>query len=182
MPLLLNRISSQPGRIGAILAVAAGFLFLTGCAGYRLGPTTGIGQLDKTVEVVPFINQTLEPRLSDAVTAQLRKQLQRDGTFQLATRAEGDIVVSGIITSYNRREMSFNPNDTLTVRDFRLALTAQVKARERLSGKLLIDKPVTGYTLIRVGSDLPSAERQALPLLAGDLAKNVTTLLADGTW
>lgn len=155
---------------------------MPGCAGYRLGPTNGLARLDKTVQVIPFVNQTLEPRLTDAVTAQLRKQLQRDGTFHLATHDAGDIVVSGVITKYGRREMSFTRGDTLTVRDFRLAMTAQVTARERSSGKLLLDKPVTGYTLIRVGADLPSAERQGLPLLAGDLARNVTSLLADGTW
>jgi hypothetical protein len=157
-------------------------LFLTGCAGYQLGPTNGLARLDKTVQVIPFDNQTLEPRLTDAVTAQLRKTFQSDGTFQLATHDEGDIVVSGTITRYLRREMSFTPGDTLTVRDFRLGMTAQVTARERRSGKLLLDKPVTGYTLIRVGADLASAERQALPLLAGDLARNVTSLLADGAW
>ena len=53
---------------------------------------------------------------------------------------------------------------------------------DRTSGKVLFDQPVTGYTLVRVGSDLTSAERQALPLLAGDLAKRVTSLLVDGTW
>jgi len=36
--------------------------------------------------------------------------------------------------------------------------------------------------MIRVGDDLTSTERQALPLLAADLAKNVTTLLVEGTW
>jgi hypothetical protein len=41
---------------------------------------------------------------------------------------------------------------------------------------------VTGYTLLRVGSDLTSAERQALPLLAADFARQVTALLADGSW
>ena len=39
-----------------------------------------------------------------------------------------------------------------------------------------------GYTLVRIGSDLTSTERQALPLLAGELAKRVTALLADGNW
>jgi PBP1b-binding outer membrane lipoprotein LpoB len=163
-----------------ILLLAA--LFLTGCAGYELGPTNGIARLDKTVQVIPFENHTLEPRLTDAVTAQLRKQLQRDGTFQLATHEDGDIVVSGVITVYQRHGMSFSPSDTLTVRDFRLAMTAQVTARERRSGKVLLDQPISGFTLVRVGADLSSAERQALPLLAGDLAKNVTSLLADGTW
>src|SRR5258707_6327913 len=78
-----------------------------GCAGYRLGPLNGLAAGEKSVQVVPFSNQTLEPRLGDAVTAQLRKVLQKDATFQLATHDDGAIVVSGIITGYNRFEESF---------------------------------------------------------------------------
>jgi hypothetical protein len=33
-----------------------------------------------------------------------------------------------------------------------------------------------------VGTDLADAERQSLPLLAEDLARNVTVLLTEGTW
>src|SRR5437588_7098258 len=156
--------------------------FIAGCAGYQLGPTSGLARLNRTVQVKPFANQTLEPRLTDAVSAQLRKQLQRDGTYQLATHDEGDLIVSGTITRYLRRELSFNPGDTLTVRDYRISMTAQVTARERSTGRLLLDKPVTGNSMIRVGADLSSAERQALPLVAADLAQKVTSLLADGTW
>jgi len=156
--------------------------FLTGCAGYRLGPTNGLAAGEKSVQVVPFVNQTLQPRLTDAVTSQLRKELQRDATYQLASHDDGDIVLSGILTSYQRFEVTLASNDILTVRDFRLSLTARVTARERTTGKAILDQPVTGYTLMRVGSDLPSAERQALPLLANDLAKNVTALLAEGKW
>ena len=47
---------------------------------------------------------------------------------------------------------------------------------------MILDQVVIGTTLIRVTTDLTSTERQALPLLAGDLAKNVTELLAEGTW
>ncbi len=154
----------------------------SGCGGYRLGPVNGQAAREKSVQVNPFVNQTLEPRLTDAVTQQLRKQLQRDGTYQLATHNDGDIVVSGSITRYNRQEVSFSSTDVLTVRDYRLELTSQVTARERSTGKVLLDQPVTGVTLIRVGNDLVSAERQALPLLAADLAKNVTELLAEGSW
>ncbi len=154
----------------------------SGCAGYKLGPVNGLAAREKSVQVNPFVNQTLEPRLGDAVTQQLRKQLQRDGTYQLASHNDGDIVVSGSITRYTRDEVSFNASDVLTVRDYRLGLSVQVTARERRTGKVILDQPVTGTTLIRVGNDLVSAERQALPLLAEDLAKNVTTLLAEGSW
>jgi hypothetical protein len=137
---------------------------------------------EKSVQIAPFANQTLEPRLTDAVTSQLRKQLQRDGTYELATRDNGDVLVTGVITSFQRHELSFLNNDTLTVRDYRLSLTAKVTARDRASGKIVLDQHVSGFTIIRVSSDLTSTERQALPLLAADLAKNVTALLADGSW
>jgi len=71
--------------------------------------------------------------------------------------------------------------DTLTARDYRLSMTAQVTARERISGKVVLDQEISGFTLLRVGPDLVSSERQILPLLAGDLAKNVTSRLADGS-
>ena len=35
---------------------------------------------------------------------------------------------------------------------------------------------------MRVVEDLASAERQAMPLLAGNLARNITSMLVDGTW
>lgn len=165
---------------GWFLMLAA--LCLSGCAGYQLGPVNGMAAGEKAVQVRPFINQTLEPRLTDALTSQVRKEIQRDGTFRLATHDDGDIVISGVITRYYRQEMSFTPQDTLTVRDFRVSMTAQVTARDRGTGKILFDRPLTGSTLVRIGSDLTSAERQALPLLAQDLAKNITAQLAEGAW
>jgi hypothetical protein len=164
------------------LAVCLATLIVTGCAGYKLGPPNGVAAGEKSVQVSPFSNQTLEPRLGDAVTSALRKTLQRDGTYRLATHGDGDIVVTGELTRYDRHELSFVPNDVLTVQDYRVRLTAKVTAREAGSGKVVLDQEVTGYTLLRVGSDLTSAERQALPLLAQDLAKNVTQLLVSGTW
>ncbi|HWQ92252.1 MAG TPA: LptE family protein [Clostridia bacterium] len=157
-------------------------LLATGCASYKLGPTNGMAAGSKSVQVAPFLNQTLEPRLTDAITMQLRKELQRDATYKLATQKDGDILLSGVVLRYQRFELSLAPEDVLTVRDYRLLITAQVTARERGTGKMLLNRPVNGVTLIRVGSDLTSAERQALPLLAADLSRNIVQLLADGSW
>jgi hypothetical protein len=157
-------------------------LLLSGCAGYRLGPSNGLAPGEKSIQITPFANRTMEPRLGDAVTAALRRELQRDATYKLATHEPGDLVVSGVITGYTRHELSFVPNDVTTARDYRVNLTAQITARDRNTGKTLFDRPVTGYTLIRVNSDLAGTERQALPLLADDLAKNIAALLVDGDW
>lgn len=160
------------------LAVAA----LSGCAGYHLGPVNGLEAGERSIQVNPFANQTLQPRLTDAVTSQVRKEIQRDGTYHLATQGDPDLLLSGTITRYQRFEVTLASSDILTVKDYRLSLTVHVTARERATGKVVLDQPVNGYTLIRVGSDLTSAERQAMPLLAQDLARNVTALLAEGKW
>jgi len=157
-------------------------LFLGGCAGYQLGPTEGRRAGAQSIQITPFENKTLEPRLSESITSSVRKQVQQDGTYRLNTHNDGDIVVTGSIIAFNRSGLSFLPNDTRTVRDYRIAITAQVKARERATGRILLDRPVTGQSTIRVGNDLTSAERQAVPLVAEDLARNITSLLVDGVW
>jgi len=163
----------------ALLALA---LAGNGCAGYRLGPTNGLRAGTQTVFVVPFVNRTLEPRLGDPATFALRKELQRDGTFRVVAAPDADLVVTSEITQYNREGVSFSSSDVITAVDYRILLTAHVIARERLSGKVVLDRNVTGSTLMEAGSDLMSAERQAMPLAATDLARQITSALADGGW
>jgi len=159
-------------------------LFLAGCAGYHLGPVNPAAQAGggESIEVLPFNNQTLQPRLGSALTQALREQLQTDGTYRLAGHGPGDIVVSGVITRYNREGLSFLNADVATPQDYRVDITAHVTARERATSKILLDKDVKGDTLVHVGGDLADAERQALPLLAQDLARNITELLTEGAW
>lgn len=153
-----------------------------GCAGYRLGPTNGFQAGAKSIQINPFSNQTLQPRLGEDVTTALRRNIERDATFELATQGGADIVVTGVLKRYDRHELSFSRRDVLTVRDYRVNVVAQVTAREAATGAVLFDQEVSGYTLIRVGSDLTSSERQSRPLLADDLARNITALLVDGSW
>jgi hypothetical protein len=153
-----------------------------GCAGYRLGPSDGFQAGYRTVIVKPFTNRTLEPRLGDDATVALRKEIQRDGTFRLTSSADANLEVACEIVRYDRNEISFLSTDITTARDYRVSLTAHVVAREKATGKVVLDREVTGYSLMRVGSDLPSAERQTLPLVAADLARQITAALADGAW
>lgn len=174
---------------GVVKFAILSFLFsifvlpLTGCAGYHLGAVNpDIRAGEKTVEVVPFNNQTLEPRVGDAVTQALRERFQSDGTYHLATRNPGDIVVSGVITTYSRRAVSFLSTDVTTARNYRVEIVAHVTARDRASGKILLDKNINGYTLTQTGTELAEAERQSLPLLAEDLARNVVEAITEGSW
>lgn len=157
-------------------------LGLAGCVGYRLGSTNGTPAGSRSIQVNLFRNQTPEPRLAEAVGFSLRRLLQQDGTYKLNTEGEGDVVVSGVLTGYERIGLSFQPSDTLSVRDFELRLQAHVTAVERGTGRAIFERDLQGRTTLRPGADFSSAERQAVPLLAEDLARNITSLLVDGTW
>jgi hypothetical protein len=149
-------------RSRKIVLAGLAAVLLAGCAGYHLGPLNGAAAGAKSIEVQPFHNQTLEPRLGDAITQSVRERLQTDGSYRLVTRG--------------------NAGDVVTPENFRVDLLVHVIARDRLSGRLLLDQDVKGHTFVHIGNDLASAERQALPVLAEDLAQNITDLLTAGTW
>ena len=165
-----------------VVVTVAGLLVLSGCAGYRLGPTNGTVAGTRSVEVALFPNHTLEPRLSEPVAQALRKRLQQDGTFHLTTSGGADVVVTGQLTRFERVPVSFKPNDIITTRDYDVRLTAHVHAVDRGTGKVLVDRDVIGRSTVQNTADLASAERQIAPLVAEDLARKITGYLVDGTW
>jgi hypothetical protein len=168
-------------RTVSLFLLACWAFLLGGCA-YRLGPTNGVAAGSRSIQVNLFQNQTWEPRLSEPVATSLRRWIQRDGTYRLATSGDGDIVLDGVLIEFQRSGISFQPGDVLTIRDYELTLTVAFKAVERGTGRVILDSKVAGRTTIRVTADEASAERQAAPLLAEDVARRITTLLVDGSW
>ena len=177
-----RNVSPTDLRLSTLLWGGLLALVLSGCAGYQLGPTNGQRSGARSIQINPFVNATPEPRLSEAVTSSMRKNLQQDGTYRLSTSNDGDIIVTGTILEMDRSQVSLQPNDTLTPRDYRISIVAEITARERASGKVVLNRKVAGHSTLRVGSDLGSAERQVIPLVAEDLARNATALLVEGEW
>lgn len=157
-------------------------LFLAGCAGYHLGPVNGSEAGEKTVEVLPFNNQTLQPRLGDNLTQAVRERLQVDATYRLATSGQPDLVMSGVIRSYQREPLGYLNKDSSTPQNYRVTVTVHVVVREPATGKLVMERDVKGHSLVNVGPDFASSERQTSPLLAQDAAQAIIAALAEGSW
>lgn len=180
--LIVGLLSLVISRVLLVVPLVGLLVCASGCAGYKLGPSNGLHAGDKSIQINPVINSTLEPRLGAALNQALRKEIQRDGTYRLSTRGDGDVVVNTEIVRYYRREMAFQPRDTLSAQDYELNVYARVVATDQRLGKEVMNKEVRGRVIIRIGTDLVSAERQNLPLLAENFAENVTSLLVDGEW
>ncbi len=164
-------------RVFLLIILAAA---LAGCMGYRLGPTNGLPAGCRTVEVRSFVNKTRDPRVSEYVAGAMRREIQRDGSDQLEPSGRGDILLSGEITGLERSGVSYTTNDGLTPQEYTIVLTAHIIAVNINSGHTNLNRNVLGRTYIRLGNDQSSAEREAIPMLAADLAQNAVSLLVDG--
>ncbi len=149
-----------------------------GCAGYQLGPTQSLPY--RSIAVLMFKNKTLKPQLEAQITNAIIKRFQRDGTLRIESAENADVVLTGQITKYDRQELRAVRTDVNTPREYRITLTARIEARLRGTGELVFS-PVTveGRADTFIGTDLQSADEQALPLIAEDLAKRVMPLLAE---
>jgi hypothetical protein len=155
---------------------------MSGCAGYKLGPTNGVTAGSRTVKFKPFVNHTQVPRVTEYLSTSLRKLLQQDGTFRLETSGSPDILVTGEITKFDRSGLSYLAGDVLTPQEYTLTMQARIVAVNVNTGKTYIDRLVQGTTYIRIGNDETSDERQAIPLLTDSVARNAVSLLVDGAW
>ena len=113
----------------------AATVMVSGCASYRLGPVNPAIPAGQAIEVGLFQNATPQPGLTESVNASIRRELQRDGTFELATGGDGDVLLTGNITAYRRSAVSFQPRDILSVRDFEVELVTRVRAAEKVTGQ-----------------------------------------------
>ncbi len=157
-------------------------LIAAGCAGYRLGPTSGAAAGSQDIAILPFVNHTFEPRLSEAVQSALTRSFQEEGTFRVVRKGHDDVRVTGKIIRYERSAIAYNPEDVRTVTDFRAYIVTEVKVIHQISGRTIIEDEFWGRTTVRLQGDQPSAERQALPLIAKDLSRNIMARLVDGDW
>ncbi|MGD0017396.1 MAG: LptE family protein [Verrucomicrobiia bacterium] len=166
-----------PSRTAVILT-CLGCVLAVGCMGYRVGPVLKADY--RSVAVPMFKNKTYKPQLEAQITNGIIKRLQADGTLQADSEANADIVVTGEIIRYDRLALRLAQEDANVPREYRLTITVRVEAHDRRTGTVVL-KPtdITGKADMFIGTDQQSAEYQALPLVADDVARQVVSLLVE---
>lgn len=162
------------------VALTTSGLIVAGCAGYHVG---SISKADyHSVAVLTFQNRTTqpEPGLEQQITGAILKRLQADGTLRIESQDHADIVLTGKITHYRRLRLRSLRDLSSVPREYRITITAKVEAHNRITGDVVL-KPtvVSGSADTFIGNDLQSADFQALPLVADDMARTIVSLLAE---
>jgi lipopolysaccharide assembly LptE-like protein len=156
-------------------------LMFGGCAGYHLGPIApSFMKGVKTVAVPTFKNETLEPRIEVLVADDVIKQLQQDGTFQVASSDKADAILQGTIRRINRRTSRSLRGNVLATREFTLTVLITYTLTRRSTKELLDERQVQGTTSFFVSEDVQQNERQALTLAFQDAAQRLVSGITEG--
>jgi lipopolysaccharide assembly LptE-like protein len=163
-------------------SLATVFCFaLCGCLGYHVGPVKPYYLRDvHTIAVPTFKNRTLVPRIEVLVTDTVIKQLQQDGTFQIANGGKADATLTGEVALIRRLPARSVRGNVLATTEFSLALSVKYSLTGRDGKELAPPGQAVGTTSFFVSSDVTSDERQALPLATEDLATRLVSQLSEG--
>jgi len=165
-----------------LIILMAGVAALSGCAGYRVGNTSGRDlQGVRSVYVPTAKNTSLSPDLQMTVTNAVIRRFNDDGTLEVNQSQFADSEIDIVITDVAHTPIRSSVNDILVTAEYQVTIDATVTyVNRRLGRKIFENTSVTGVTDFFTQSDIQEGERQALPLAAEDLANNVVKLVTEG--
>lgn len=191
-------------RFPSLFLLACTAVFFGGCAGYQLGDVkpSALAGIDD-LHVPPFKNSTLEPRLSSLVTNAVLKEIQADGTYRVANRANCDAILVGEIVRIDKSQLRAVRNDTLQSQELNVTIRVDYYLEDPNTGERIVstatpskfgnDKnganedvvrarmgAVTGTTIQFVDPSFQVGERNAFAVAAQDLATKLVSQIADG--
>ncbi len=168
-------------------------LALSGCLGYHIGPVKPYYLRDvHTIAVPTFKNRTLVPRIEVLVTDTVIKQLQQDGTFQIASGDNADATLSGEVYRIVRLPARSVSGNVLATSEFALTLSVKYSLTGKNGELLAPPNEAVGSTSFfvtltnnttssqNITGDVTTDERQALPLATEDLATRLVSQISEG--
>jgi len=163
-------------------ALAAVVFLFTGCVGYHIGATIPKKMVGvKTIAVPTFHNQTLVPRLEALAASTVVKQFQQDGTFEVRSSEDADVILEGTIDRIRRHGARSVRSDIEQQQEYILTLTVNYTLTRRSTGEKIDEGTVTGATSFFVsGNDVNQDERQAIPLAIEQAAVNIVSRVTTG--
>jgi hypothetical protein len=154
---------------------------VAGCVGYTVGPIPPTYMKGVHRIAVPiFKNFTITPDIEALATTAVIKQIQQDGTYEVAGVDQADAVVVGTIASVNRTRARTLQGNVLASSEFNLRITINFRIEKAGTGEVVGQRNIDGVSSFFVGNDTASQQREAIPLAVEDAAVQFTSYLSEG--
>ena len=164
-------IMSLVGRAARLASFA--FVFTTiGCSSYSWRPS--VPETYRTVSVPTFRNESDVTELGSAMTTQVLREFQREGTFKICREGDAALEVQGIVKQAGSASGGYDRRAGLRLASYDFSASVQVSVIDKRNGKVLVDNRTYKATAtFTAGQDLATAQRDASGRLAEDLARQV---------
>ncbi|OCA03828.1 LPS assembly lipoprotein LptE [Akkermansia glycaniphila] len=153
---------------------------LPGC-GYHIGglKPKALASM-KTFNVVMMENRSLEPQAGVLMTSALTDVLQRDGTYEIATRNAGDFRIEGCVTGISFRQERSSYTDSYLSTEIGLQLFVTYNVYSNKTGKLLTSGSTTATSTFFNSGNVQTARTNALSYAVRRAAENIADRLTNG--
>jgi hypothetical protein len=171
-----------PARAVWVVYLTVGLIGLAGCAGYRVGNTSGRDIQGVRSVYVPMVkNTSLEPDLQMTVTNAIIRRFNTDGTLEVNQSPNADSELDVVVTNVEHMPYRSSTNDILVTAEYQITIQATATfVNRKLGRKIFENSAFVGTTTFFTQSDIQEGERQAIPLAAEDLANNVVKSVTEG--
>lgn len=164
------------------LALLAPFVFLTSCAGYRLGDAkpAAMAKVNR-ISVSMFSNSTLHPRAEALATSAVTNALVTDGTYKISSLDQADAVLEGEVGEIRYRTIRSTRLDTMQPEELANTVTLNWTLRDaRNPTRILATGSSSGSSQLFVSSNLQTARNNALPEALAHAGESLVSRISNG--
>lgn len=133
------------------------FLVVSGC-GYRLvGTGTSLPSHLKTIAIPVFDNKSTQPNIHRDITNAIRQSFINDGRLKVvSTTSKADLVMKGVLTSYNLQAVSFTTQDV--AREYYVQLGGNIDVLDRVKKKRFLKQNFSTKWDFQTDADVINSE------------------------
>ncbi len=168
-------------RLIQMVVPVAALVMLAGCAAYSWKST--VPQNLRKIAVPTFRNESNVTELGAITSRQILREVQREGTFKVASVADADLEVQGTICSNNARISAYDLHTNARLKEFDFSIVAEVSVIDKTQGKVLFEnRKYKARTSFLAGQDKMTGMRDASGRVAEDLAQQIVEDLLTYQW
>jgi hypothetical protein len=144
-----------------MLSAVPGLFLCTLCGCFYTLSGSSLPAHLKTVEIVLFTNQSLQPNVADEITQALSNEVVSGNLLKVVQR-DGDAVITGSVTSYANTPYTYDAKDTrqVSVQQYVVRISVQVEFADKKKDETIYKGAVTGEGIYNLQSQKEEDGRQ----------------------
>lgn len=162
------------------LAMAAAAV-LAGCASYSW--KSSVPPDLRRISVSVFRNESDVTGLGEKVAAQVLRELQREGTFEIVPLDECDVEIQGVVKSDSVSTVAYERRTGARTREHSLKAVAEVSFVNKAAGTVVENRrKYSAATTFLANDDITTGAMDASGRLAEDFARQIVDDALDIDW